>query len=156
MQDALIQGYEAYVDGRFMEGTNAKAWLTRILMNRFINTYRRDKRWNAGVDVDTLSAEGASLPDVLRVSVNDQPDAVLLSKTLDEPLERALAALSDEMRVCVILVDIQGMDYAQTAEILGVPIGTVRSRLSRARARRCIHRCSTTRTSEGGIASHDR
>ncbi len=134
VQDALIQGYEAYADGRFASGSNAKAWLLRILMNRFINTYKRDKRWNAGVDVDTLSADGFAVPDVLRVGADDQPDAALLSKTLDEPLERALAALSEEMRICVILVDIQDNDYAQTAEILGVPIGTVRSRLSRARA----------------------
>ena len=134
VQDALIQGYEAFVNGRFTPGTNARAWLTRILTNRFINTYRRDKRWNSGVDVDKLSSDGAAVPDALRVRADAQPDAVLLSKCLDEPLERALAALSDEMRACVILVDIEGTEYAQAAEILGIPIGTVRSRLSRARA----------------------
>lgn len=134
VQDALVQGYEAFVDGRFAAGSNSRAWLLRILTNRFINTYRRDKRWNSGVDLDTLTADGSVVPEGLRVHPNDQPETALLLKTLDEPLERALASLSDEMRICVILVDIEGTDYAQTAEILGVPIGTVRSRLSRARA----------------------
>ncbi len=134
VQDALIQGYEAFLDGRFAQGTNAKAWLLRILTNRFINSYRHDKRWNSGVDVDSLSANGVIVPQTLISNVEDRPDTAIILKTLDEPLELALASLSEEMRLCVILVDIEGTEYAQAAEILGIPIGTVRSRLSRARA----------------------
>ena len=134
VQDALIQGYEAFLDGRFVQGTNAKAWLLRILTNRFINNYRHDKRWNSGVDVDSLSAPGVTVPQSLIGAMEDRPDTAIILKTLDEPLELALASLSEEMRLCVILVDIEGTEYALAAEMLGIPIGTVRSRLSRARA----------------------
>jgi RNA polymerase sigma-70 factor (ECF subfamily) len=57
----------------------------------------------------------------------------LLASTLDEPVEAALARLSPELRACVILVDIEELDYAEAAVALGVPLGTVRSRLFRAR-----------------------
>ncbi len=134
MQDALIQGYEAFLDGRFTQGTNTKAWLLRILTNRFINSYRRDQRWNSGVDVDSLFAPGVSVPESLIGAIQDRPDTAIILKTLDEPLEKALASLSEDMRLCVILVDIEGTEYALAAEMLGIPVGTVRSRLSRARA----------------------
>ncbi len=58
---------------------------------------------------------------------------VVLAGTLDEPLEAALAALPNGLRLCMLLVDMEGMDYAQAAATLGIPVGTVRSRLSRAR-----------------------
>lgn len=61
------------------------------------------------------------------------PGIALLAETLDEELEAALASLPEAMRLCVVLVDMEGQDYAEAAKTLGVPIGTVRSRLSRAR-----------------------
>jgi RNA polymerase sigma-70 factor (ECF subfamily) len=60
-----------------------------------------------------------------------------MAATLDEPLERALAALPHEQRACVLLVDVEGWEYAEAAAALDIPIGTVRSRL--ARARRQLH-----------------
>ncbi len=133
VQDALVRGYEAFLEGRFQTGTNAKAWLVRILTNSFINDYRRKKKWEAPLDVDTLTCSGEVGPVSLRASENDQPESALLTSTLDEPLERALAGLSEELRICVVLVDIEGMEYAEMARALEIPIGTVRSRLSRAR-----------------------
>src|SRR5205823_1124685 len=60
VQDVLVRGYEAFVDGRFEEGTNARAWLMRILTNRFINEHKRRQKWEADIDIDTLEAqEGA-------------------------------------------------------------------------------------------------
>ena len=138
VQDTLIRGYEAYLDGRFEIGTNARAWLFRILTNGYINTHRRSSRWEARVDVATLTANGEAGPEATHAAPADRPDMALLASTLDEPLERALATLSEELRVCVILVDIEGLEYAETAVALGIPIGTVRSRLSRARMQ--LHR----------------
>jgi RNA polymerase sigma-70 factor (ECF subfamily) len=132
VQDTLVRGYQAYVEGRFREGTNARAWLFRILTNGFINDSKRRTRWEAAVDLETLAASGDS-PRSMRAAPGDQPDAALMSGALDEPLERALAMLSREARLCVILVDMQGLEYAEAASALGVPVGTVRSRLSRAR-----------------------
>jgi RNA polymerase sigma-70 factor (ECF subfamily) len=61
------------------------------------------------------------------------PDQRLLQGTLSEPLERALMALPESQRICVLLADVEELPYAEVAQILGVPIGTVRSRLARAR-----------------------
>lgn len=133
VQDALIKGYAAYMEGRFQEGTNARAWLVRILTNGFITEYNRKQKWEAAVDLDTLTADGDSGPAALHTSAQDDPAAVLLSTTLDEPVEQALACLSLELRTCIVLVDIEELDYAEAAEALNVPIGTIRSRLFRAR-----------------------
>lgn len=131
VQEALIRGYEAFLADRFMPGTNARAWLLRILTNLFINHYNRSKKWEASVDAEA-AAEAVGARTTAGTS-DGQPERSLLESTLDEPLERALSALPDEFRLCVVLVDIEGLEYAEAAAIAGVPIGTVRSRLSRAR-----------------------
>jgi len=133
VQEAFVRGYKAFMDGRFQPGTNARAWLLRSLTNIFINEYRRTKRWDAQVDLDTLTAEGETGPVEAQADSSERPDEALLNSTLDERLEKALYSRSPDLRTCVTLVDIEGMEYAEAAEALGIPIGTVRSRLSRAR-----------------------
>jgi RNA polymerase sigma-70 factor, ECF subfamily len=135
VQDTLVAAYEAYVEGRFASGSNVRAWLFRILTNRCINVYRRKQKWEAAVDLETLTGRGGAGPEVMGARAVDTPDRALLAATLDEPLERALAALSREFRVCVVLVDMEQMEYADAALALGIPIGTLRSRLARARLR---------------------
>jgi RNA polymerase sigma-70 factor (ECF subfamily) len=149
LQDAAIKGYTAYLDGRFQQGTHARAWLLRILTNGFINEYHHKKRWDDPSDIDTLEMEGAA---PLRASVADQPEKALFASTLDEPVERAVAALSPELRACIELVDIGELDYAETARTLNVPIGTVRSRLFRARQQlhRALYRYAEQRGMVGG------
>jgi RNA polymerase sigma-70 factor (ECF subfamily) len=133
VQDALVKGYEAFRQGKFREGFSPAAWLTRILTNNFINEYRRKQKWDAGVDVDTLTAGGEVGPESMRARSSEVPDAALLLGTFDEPLERALNALPDSLRLVVLLVDVEERSYQEAAELLKVPVGTVRSRLSRAR-----------------------
>jgi len=133
VQDALIRGYEAFLGGRFLAGSNARAWLIRILTNSFINAYRRSKRWDAAIDVDTLTSGGEAGPASTHVPSAEIPGHALVEGTLDDSLEKALNSLSNGLRVCVILVDIEGLDYAEAAAALDIPVGTVRSRLSRAR-----------------------
>lgn len=125
VQDTLVNGYRAYLDGGFQEGTNAKAWLARILTNLFLNDYRRRKKWDSNQDIE----EGADLAS----PPNYEPDHSLLEQILDGPIEEALGRLPEHQRVCVVLVDIEGLDYSEAATILNCPIGTVRSRLARAR-----------------------
>ncbi len=133
MQDTLIRGYEAYIRGRFQEGTNAQAWLLRILTNVFLTDYRKHKQHHSDLDPEILIESGDAEPECRAAALEGQPEAAFLAGILDEPLEQALAALSPEMRVCVVLVDIEGADYKEAADALDIPIGTVRSRLSRAR-----------------------
>jgi RNA polymerase sigma-70 factor, ECF subfamily len=122
VQEALVRGYEAFLNGRFQDGSNARAWLLRILTNLFINDYRRRTRW-----------EGPAPPDGAEIGCEERPESRLLDQALDERLEKALAALTPDLRACVILVDVDGMEYHEAADALGIPVGTVRSRLSRAR-----------------------
>jgi len=133
VQDALVRAYEAYLKGLFHAGSNGRAWLLRIVTNLYINDYTRRRKWESGIDLDTLTASGEVGPSETRAAPADTPGVALLESTLDEPLETALATLSEGLRLCVILVDMQGLDYAETAAALNIPIGTVRSRLARAR-----------------------
>ena len=133
VQDTLMRAYQAMLAGRFDANQDARAWLRRIATNLFINEYHRRKKWDADIDLDTLTASGEVGPPGTRAAEDDMPGVTLMKNLLDEELEIALAQLSEGLRLCVILVDMEGLDYAEAAKTLGIPIGTVRSRLSRAR-----------------------
>ena len=101
-------------------GTDLRAWLFTILHNQHVNEVRRSMR------------EGVSIP------VEDIGPALIAAADADaslqlRDLERALARLPDEQRQVILLVGLEGMRYEEVATILGIPIGTVRSRLSRGR-----------------------
>ena len=132
-QDTLVRAYQAYLGGRFQPGSNAWPWLLRILTNLFINDLNRRRKWDADVDLDTLTLSGAGGPPQTHAAPADVPGVALMEQTLDEELEQALAMLSDSLRVCILLSDMEGLSYEETAQILGIPIGTVRSRLARGR-----------------------
>ena len=131
-QDTLVRAYQAYLDGRFQQGSNAWPWLLRILTNLFINDLNHKRRWDSDVDLDTLMQSGGG-PVQTHAAPADVPGTDLMARTLEEELEQALLMLSDSLRVCMILSDIEGLSYEETALALGIPIGTVRSRLARAR-----------------------
>ncbi len=133
VQDALIRAYLAYLTGRFREGSNAWPWLLRILTNLFINEYHRRRRYESGMDLDTLTSSEEAGPAQTHAAPQDVPGVALLAGTLDEELERALAMLPEVLRLCVLLVDVEGLEYTEAAQALGVPVGTVRSRLARGR-----------------------
>jgi len=129
VQDTLVSAYKAFLDGRF-DGRHPGAWLTRILTNSFLYT-RRQNRSDSGLD-------GESIPNNEATEGNwnskiASPEQCLLQGTFSEPIERALLSLPEAQRVCVLLADVEELPYAEVAQILGVPIGTVRSRLARAR-----------------------
>ena len=119
VQDTLAR---ALVKEDFWQpGTNLGAWLFTIMHNQHVNIVRRHTRESAGIDIEHVSAT---------LSATTDPSA---SRQMLE-LERALARLPLEQRQVILLVGLEGMSYEESAGILGVPIGTVRSRLSRARA----------------------
>jgi len=133
VQDSLVRAYQAYLDGKLRWTSGVRAWLIRILTNVFLNDCQRRKGKDSGIDLDTLISEDQAPIESLRAPPTDRPEGALMLKTLDEPLEKALNSLSDEFRTCVVLVDVEGLEYAEAAGALGIPIGTVRSRLARAR-----------------------
>jgi RNA polymerase sigma-70 factor (ECF subfamily) len=111
-------------------------WLFRILTNTFISNRRRGMHTSeATIDVD--DAETFSLFEKLHQPFLlwwSNPEQELINRLLREDLEHALDQLAEEYRTVVVLVEINGHSYAEAAETLGVPVGTVRSRLSRARS----------------------
>ncbi len=133
VQETLVRAYQAYIAGRFDDNANPRPWLLRILTNIFINEHNRRRKWDSPTDFDTLTSQGKAGPAATHAAAQDIPGVRLLAQMLDEELEMALMQLSEPLRVCIILVDIEELDYAEAATALGIPIGTVRSRLSRAR-----------------------
>ena len=131
-QDTLVRAYQAFLEGRFQQGVSAWPWLLRILTNLFINDLNHRRRWDSDVDLDTLMQSGGG-PAQTHAAPADVPGIDLMARTLDEELEHALAVLPDGLRVCILLCDMEGLSYEETAQALGIPIGTVRSRLARGR-----------------------
>jgi RNA polymerase sigma-70 factor (ECF subfamily) len=129
VQDTFLKAFRA--ESQFQRGTNLKAWLFTILHNTFRNR-RRDAGRNP-IEVDSEIVEQA-----VDVGAQHQtPEALLARATLDADLQAALDALPDAFRQAVWLRDVEEFSYAEIAEIVGVPIGTVMSRISR--GRRLLH-----------------
>jgi RNA polymerase sigma-70 factor, ECF subfamily len=126
VQDTYLKAFRSA--GQFQAGTNLKAWLFTILHNTFLNRRRRAVKEPVGVDAEVIEraaeAAGAGGPT---------PEQLLLRKTLDADLESALAALPEAFRQAVWLRDVEEFSYAEIATMLGIPIGTVMSRISRGR-----------------------
>ena len=125
-QEALVRAYEAF--DRF-DGNNFKAWLLRILTNLYINRYRQ-KRRVAGTT--SLDDDDNTIQPV--APAEELPDRQLLDTMLASEVEEALAAIPDVFRLAVVLSDIEGMSYDEIAEVMEVPVGTVRSRIARGRS----------------------
>ena len=122
VQDALVNGYKAFLAGTIDESANIKAWLIRTVTNGFLHENRRKRTNDTAIEDDAQYADETMRPDTL-----------IAEALLDGPLEAAVSELPEHHKLCVVLVDIEGLDYAEAASILQVPIGTVRSRLARAR-----------------------
>lgn len=119
-----------------------EAWLFRILNNTFVDAWRRRKsRQDREVALEDNGPEGQEGADFSLFEQLHQPFLLwwgtpedrVLENLLREDIQQALDALADEFRLVVVLVEVQGYSYQEAAELLGVPLGTVRSRLNRAR-----------------------
>lgn len=111
-------------------------WLFRIMANTFVSDRRRARQDHANVSLSD-DGEGFSLFERLHQPFLlwwGNPERELVNRLLREDIERAFDALPKEFRIVVILIEINGQSYAEVADILGIPIGTVRSRLNRARS----------------------
>src|SRR4249919_3339233 len=118
VQDTLLRALAK--EHLWQPDTNLRAWLFTLMHNQHVNDVRRRARNGSAVDLDSISN---ALP------ATTDPTA---SRQLHE-LERALGQIADEQRQALLLVGMEGMSYEEAAAILNVPVGTVRSRLSRGR-----------------------
>jgi RNA polymerase sigma-70 factor, ECF subfamily len=128
VQDTYLKAFRS--SSQFARGTNLKAWLFTILHNTFRNMRRHDGR--NPVEVDSEAVESAQSIDASGAA-SQTPEQLLTRATLDADLQTALDALPDSFRQAVWLRDVEEFSYAEIAEMLDVPIGTVMSRLSRGR-----------------------
>ena len=129
LQDTYYKAFK-FIDS-FHEGTNAKAWLFRILKNSFINEFRKKNKEPSMVDYQDVETYYNS-DDVNEVITSDLRIEVLEGMIGDE-VSNALNSLAVDFRIVIILCDLEGFTYEEMSKILDIPIGTVRSRLHRAR-----------------------
>lgn len=109
----------------YKPGTNPKAWLFRILHNARIDRYRASTR--AVQTVDEIEGQDPAFV------VNETPESLVLADVMEPEVRQALMDLPEVFRSCVILADLEGFSYQEIADILGIPRGTVMSRLFRGR-----------------------
>ncbi len=118
VQDTLVRALDK--QHLYQDGTNLRAWLFTLMHNQHVNNARRNVREDNSLDVDTVAAHLVAVTD---------PTASRQLRELDE----AIGKLAMEQRQVILLIGLEGMSYEEAAAILDVPIGTVRSRLSRGR-----------------------
>ena len=133
LQETFLRAWRSF--HTFKPGTNARAWLYKILMNAYIDGYRKATREPDIVDQEDvdefyLYTKVQESDDFRRAG---DPEEVLLSRLMDADVKGALDSLPDVFREVVVLADIEGFSYKEIAELLGIPIGTVMSRLHRGR-----------------------
>ena len=129
LQETYYKAFKNY--HQFENGTNSKAWMFMILKNTFINNYRKLKREPAKLDYDEIE-------DIYENIKSDQAkdnnlDLDFYNNLLDDELSAALSKIPSKMKEVFLLCDLEGYTYEEIAEITDIPIGTVRSRLHRAR-----------------------
>jgi RNA polymerase sigma-70 factor (ECF subfamily) len=125
-QETMLKAFRSW--HQYRPGTNVRAWLLTILRHTFINEYRKAKR--TGVEVDVTHIE----PFTVFEHVQDpDPEGTFFSQLVDEEILRAIDRLPDEFRETLVLSDVEGLPYAEIAKVTEVPVGTVKSRLFRAR-----------------------
>ena len=129
VQDTIVKAYRFF--SSYEKGTNAKAWLFRILKNSFINNYRKVSKKPQEVDYDEVS----TFYETIRDESTDTSDLekIMFRELIDDDVSRALERLPEDFRTVVLLCDVEGFTYEEIANMLDVPIGTIRSRLHRGR-----------------------
>ncbi|HLW47514.1 MAG TPA: sigma-70 family RNA polymerase sigma factor [bacterium] len=133
VQETMLKAWRSF--HTFQPGTNGRAWLYRILMNTYFDAQRKQSREPelvAADDVGDLYLYGRVLDEaVLRESGN--PEVVVLDHIVDDAVRAGLEALPAAFLAALLLVDVDGFAYKEAADVLGIPVGTVMSRLYRGR-----------------------
>lgn len=131
VQDTLLKAYRNY--DRFEAGTNMKAWLLKILTNTFINRYRRKVRERKVFDGVHAKPVGEGVMSRAAMRGLSRPVEDAERRILAGEIQKAIDELPEDYRMMILLADVQELAYKEIAEVLGCPIGTVMSRLHRAR-----------------------
>ena len=131
VQETYLRAYRFFQ--KFDPETNCRAWLLSIQRHLFINRYKRKKREPELIDWQKIDEDYESM--VLQEGRDERwnPETLFCSKAMGAEVENALKTLPDELRTAFILLDIEELSYEEAGKVMNCPVGTVRSRLSRAR-----------------------
>lgn len=152
VQETFLKAFKSY--DQFERGTNFRAWLFRIQFNTFINRYRRTIRERSITDSFSYEPTGESTVGRSALQGLIDPDGVALRPVVAKEIEHALDALPEDYRLIVLLADVEELSYKEIAQVLGCPIGTVMSRLHR--ARRMLQKQLVEYAKELGILEQDK
>jgi RNA polymerase sigma-70 factor (ECF subfamily) len=129
-QEAFIRVWRSL--DRLEPGAALDAWLHRVVTNLFIDMLRRrPKARIQSLDEPLATDEGAMARE--RADPETDVERIVLDRTMDRRVQEALLALREDLRMAIVLADVEGYAYEEIAEMMGVPIGTVKSRIHRAR-----------------------
>lgn len=136
VQETYLKAYRFF--DTFQKGTNMKAWLFKILRNTFINKYRKTTSMPSEITFEDIESVNANITYPQEAKTSDLADTLEskytdLSSLMDDDVKRAIDSLPVEYREAILFSDVEGLSYKDISEITNVPIGTVKSRLNRAR-----------------------
>lgn len=129
VQETFLKAFRFF--DKFEKGTNCKAWLFRILKNSFINEYRKEIKTPNKVDYEDVQNFYENIKSEEVETQHIEYDA--FNTLMDDEITKAISQLPEDFRTVIILSDIEGFTYEEIADFVDVPVGTVRSRLHRAR-----------------------
>jgi RNA polymerase sigma-70 factor, ECF subfamily len=131
LQETVLRAYRFF--HQFEAGTNCRAWMLTILFNNFRNGYRKSSREQPAASSEEFERKVET--ESLRVDpAASNPESMLSVQGMEGEVETALASLPAEFREAILLVDVEELSYQEVSGVLDIPIGTVKSRVSRGRA----------------------
>jgi len=130
VQETMLKAYRFF--DKFEEGTNCKAWLFKIMTNIFINNYRAKSKAPQKVAMEDINDGFLYGQLASNYDVKD-PETEFFNKIFDDDVKSAISELPDDFRIVVVLSFLEGFSYQEIADITGLQIGTVKSRLHRGR-----------------------
>lgn len=129
VQETFAKAFGAW--GQYEQGTNLKAWLYRIMTNTHINLYNKKAKDPSRGGLDELEDWQIGSAESITATSNRSAELEALDNLPSESIRQALAAMPEEFRMVVYYAVVDGLPYAEIAEIMGTPVGTVMSRLHR-------------------------
>lgn len=131
VQETLLKAYRFF--DRFEKGTNIRAWLFKIMMNIFINDYRQKSKKPTSMSYEDVDDNYLYHQLKFQKTEDGDPEGSLFSRIFDDDVKRAIEELPDDFRIVVVLAFLEEFSYQEIAEIAGLQLGTVKSRLHRGR-----------------------
>jgi RNA polymerase sigma-70 factor (ECF subfamily) len=131
LQETVLRAYRFF--DQFQAGTNCRAWLLTILFNNFRNSYRRAAREHPAASLEDFERR-LEAESIAADQSGSDPALISGAGGMEREVEEALDGLPEEFRETILLIDVEELSYEQASQLLGVPIGTIKSRVSRGRS----------------------